>query len=411
MIPLTSLAYDVEVDGIYYNLDEGTLSATVTSGENEYTGDVSIPSTINANDKEYTVTSIGGGAFEDCSSLSTVNIPNSVTSIGRDAFEGCTSLSTITIPNSVTRIDDDTFQDCSSLTSITIPNSVTIICSEAFFRCTSLSTITIPKYVKFIFAGAFDGCSSLSSVTCEAQTPPYCYKEGFDNIHSNATLCVYESAIEAYRTTYPWSEFAKIEPIKEAPTSVSISISNKGAATSFYNYDLDFTGMEDIKAYVASGYNYNTGSVLLTRVYEIPANTGFMVTGNEGSYSIPCAEVKYAYANLFRGTLTETDLRGSGGGYSNYVLADGDEGLMFYLIEDSKTLPANSAYLHIPTNTSSNSRTLSLSFADDSEVTGIDDVVDGGNAEQAPVYNLSGQRVSAPKNGVFVKNGKIVIIK
>ena len=104
----------------------------------------------------------------------------------------------------------------------------------------------------------------MSSVTCEAQTPPFCHTAGvFKNIHSNATLCVYESAIEAYRTTYPWSEFAKIEPIKEAPTSVSISISNKGAATSFYNYDLDFTGMEDIKAYVASGYNYNTGSVLL----------------------------------------------------------------------------------------------------------------------------------------------------
>ena len=169
--------------------------------------------------------------------------------------------------------------------------------------------------------------------------------------------------------------------------------------------------MENIKAYVASGYNYNTGSVLLTRVYEIPANTGFMVTGNEGSYSIPCAEVKYAYANLFRGTMTETDLRGSEGGYSNYYLADGDEGLMFYLIDGSKTLPANSAYLHIPTNTSVESRTLSLSFADNSEVTGIDDVVDGGNTEQSPVYNLSGQRVSAPKNGVFVKNGKIVIMK
>ena len=252
----------------------------------------------------------------------------------------------------------------------------------------------------------------MSSVTCEAQTPPFCHTAGvFKNIHSNATLCVYESAIEAYRTTYPWSEFAKIEPIKEAPTSVSISISNKGAATSFYNYDLDFTGMENIKAYVASGYNYNTGSVLLTRVYEIPTNTGFMVTGNEGSYSIPCAEVKYAYANLFRGTLTETDLQGSGGGYSNYYLADGDEGLMFYLIDGSKTLPANSAYLHIPTNTSVESRTLSLSFADDSEVTGIEDVVDGGNAEQAPVYNLSGQRVAEPRNGVFVKNGKIVIIK
>lgn len=63
MIPLTSLAYDVEIDGFYYNLDDGTQSATVTYGENMYTGDVSIPSTINVSGTDYTVTSIGGEAF------------------------------------------------------------------------------------------------------------------------------------------------------------------------------------------------------------------------------------------------------------------------------------------------------------------------------------------------------------
>ena len=70
------------------------------------------------------VISIERLAFEDCSSLTSITIPNSVTSIGKGAFLGCSSLTSITIPNSVTSIGESAFRGCSSLTSITIPNSV-----------------------------------------------------------------------------------------------------------------------------------------------------------------------------------------------------------------------------------------------------------------------------------------------
>ena len=111
------------------------------------------------------VTSIGYFAFAFCRSLESVTIPNSVTSIGALAFYSCSSLENITIPNSVTNIDDCAFSGCSSLESITIPNSVTSIGALAFYSCSSLENITIPNSVTNIDDCAFSGCSSLESIT------------------------------------------------------------------------------------------------------------------------------------------------------------------------------------------------------------------------------------------------------
>ena len=86
---IVASAYDVEVDGIYYNLVPNGNVAEVTNGANKYEGDITIPSSIKVNDTEYSVTSVGNSAFEDCISLTSITIPNSATSIGRSAFYGC----------------------------------------------------------------------------------------------------------------------------------------------------------------------------------------------------------------------------------------------------------------------------------------------------------------------------------
>ena len=128
-------AYDVEIDGIYYNLSENNASVTNNRYLNSYSGNVSIPSFISHNGRMYSVTSIGNYAFDGSSGLTSVTIPNSVTSIGDYAFDGCSGLTSVTIGNSVTSISNKAFYGCSGLTSVTIPNSVKSIGEDAFNNC------------------------------------------------------------------------------------------------------------------------------------------------------------------------------------------------------------------------------------------------------------------------------------
>ena len=161
---ISASAYDVEVDGKYYNLISKLKVAEVTKGDKKYEGDITIPSFVKINDTEFSVTSIGNSAFEDCNGLKSVTIPNSVTSIGDYAFKR-SGLTSVTIPNSVTSIGGGSFDNCSSLTSVIIPNSVTSIGEAAFELCNGLTSVTIPNSVTSIRRATFCKCRGLKSVT------------------------------------------------------------------------------------------------------------------------------------------------------------------------------------------------------------------------------------------------------
>ena len=106
-VSISASAYDVEVDGIYYNLAK--KFALVTAGGEKYAGEIVIPESIVVNEENYTVKGIQERAFSDCYSLTSVTIPSSVTSIGSETFKGCSALTSVTIPSSVTSIGSAAF--------------------------------------------------------------------------------------------------------------------------------------------------------------------------------------------------------------------------------------------------------------------------------------------------------------
>ena len=163
----TVSAHNFEVDGIYYNITSNEdLTVEVTyKGSSNYSGSVEIPEYVVYNNCTYSVTSVGKGAFEDCSGLTSITIPNSVTSIGEAAFYNCSGLTSITIPNSVTSIGGTAFYNCLGFTSITIPNTVTSIGDFLFQSCSGLTSITIPSSVTSIGMCAFQYCSNLINIT------------------------------------------------------------------------------------------------------------------------------------------------------------------------------------------------------------------------------------------------------
>ena len=167
LLPLVASADAVEeINGIYYNLiSKAKQAEVICKSSGKYTGSVVIPEKVTYESVEYSVTSIEIRAFEGCSGLTSITIPNSVTSIGYSTFSGCTGLTSITIPNSVTSIGYSTFSGCSGLTSVTIPNSVTSIGYSAFYCCSGLTSVTIPNSVTSIGDYAFSGCYGLTSVT------------------------------------------------------------------------------------------------------------------------------------------------------------------------------------------------------------------------------------------------------
>ena len=162
-------AYDFQSGDLYYKITSDTtveVTSHMINSPYNYQGltTATIPETVTYKGTTYSVTSIGYGAFEDCSSLISIILPNSLTNIGYEAFRGCSSLTSITLPNSVTTIEDYAFRGCSSLTSITIPDSMTSIGTYAFSDCSSLTSVTLPNSVTSIGYGAFEDCSSLTSI-------------------------------------------------------------------------------------------------------------------------------------------------------------------------------------------------------------------------------------------------------
>lgn len=191
--------------------------------------DIVIPSTYEG----VPVTRIGDEAFKDCTSLTSVKIPNSVLGISQSAFYGCRGLTSITIPASVEGIYFGAFSKCTSLTSIVFEENskLTGIANEAFYGCTSLTSITIPAGVTYIGKCTFGKCESLTSVVFEENSQLQCIDEyGFAGCWSLTSITIPDSVIYIYDYAFSNSSLNSV--------TLSASMTRIYEGTFQYNYEL-----------------------------------------------------------------------------------------------------------------------------------------------------------------------------
>lgn len=153
------LEYNIGTAKITYTTDANG-NVTITKFDEGDETSIQIPETIDGGK----VKTIGANAFADCSSLTSITLPQSLTNIENLAFARCTALQNINIPQDVTNIGVSAFLRCKSLTNITIPSGVTSIKTSAFAPCTSIKSIELPDHLVSIGNSAFTGCYSLESV-------------------------------------------------------------------------------------------------------------------------------------------------------------------------------------------------------------------------------------------------------
>ena len=157
LFALPVMAYDAEIDGIFYNFSGNHAIVTYeVRGNTPYAGDIVIPDMVTYNNREYTVTEIGNYAFLSCADVTSVEIPESVHEIGEYAFKDCSNLTAVNIPEGVQILNKWSFANCSSLEAIDIPESVTEIGVCVFYQCSSLASISIPSNVVKIGASSFE---------------------------------------------------------------------------------------------------------------------------------------------------------------------------------------------------------------------------------------------------------------
>ncbi|MBP3739777.1 MAG: leucine-rich repeat domain-containing protein [Bacteroidales bacterium] len=109
----------------------------------QYTGHLTIPSTVTYNGTTYTVTRISDNGFSSCAGLSSISLPSSLTHIGNNAFNGCTGLTNISLVPPLQFIGSNAFQGCTGLTSVTIPPTVSSLGGYSFKDCTNLTTVNL----------------------------------------------------------------------------------------------------------------------------------------------------------------------------------------------------------------------------------------------------------------------------
>lgn len=205
-----------------------------------------------------------------------------------------------------------------------------------------------------------------------------------------------------------------------ADAYITVSVSPVGYATFSYACPLDLTSVTDFDAYVASGIDDVSGSkfVHMTKITgAVPSETGLLLVKEGGctNVEVPVAATVEAPTNLLVATVNGGTIDASTSDHHRYFLANGTNGIGFYNLASNATSGANKAYLdtgttELTTVTGSNTARAGWIF-DDGETTTIDYLTTSQFDNNAPMYNVAGQRVAKDYRGIVIQNGKKYINK
>jgi len=245
----------------------------------------------------------------------------------------------------------------------------------------------------------------------------YLAKESGSNIKAGGGYLPLPTAIEAVGT----------EGSKE-----TIPMNKYGMLCYYTDQSLDFSSFDDLKAYTAYGYD-KKGTIRLTRAKKVPANTAVLLLApaEKKDYEVPTASLQQVYSNMLVGSLTSTKINKEADGMINYYVSVVGGEVGFYLASESgTTIQAKRGWLPVPkemtafaTSRGDGSQGLSVSLSNDiitmslNSISGDDDNATGISRVAAEAgndtwYNLNGQRIDTPtKKGLYIKNGKKVIVK
>jgi hypothetical protein len=212
--------------------------------------------------------------------------------------------------------------------------------------------------------------------------------------------------------------------------SQTVTIKASGKASFAAPVDLDFTNVEGLKAFTATGYDKSTKTIWLTRVMKVQRGEGVLLKGDPDNYMIPSAAAQSHYENMFVGNTSGNDMQiyetSGDGSQTNFYLKDGT----FKSVSGNATIGNNKCYLVLPTSmvAVSSTRSAEDSFifeepeviklpiefksigSEDDGTTSIKEVK-SGEVKSDEWFTLQGQRVAKPGKGLYIRNGKKVVIK
>ena len=349
------------------------------------------------------ITRLPKGCFYNCQQLSDVKLPIALTDIGECAFYK-SAIASITFPSSLQKIDAWAFQ-FTQLTNVVIPTKTGHIGDGAFSDNANLNTVVVNGLECYLAVSAFAKCPALTDVYITSDKEPNAERYGFpfDNNPKVHVMKDYVDTFSGLRT----SEDKNPCNTTNFDSNFSITL-NKEWTTLTSAYNLDFSNVEGgLTAYTAK-YNEVNDAVALTQVKKVKAGTGLILKGEAGkTYTLPILASNEAKLDAVDNQLIGcVDALWSTGRDKDYFLYNGE---FVKSKNDGWVLPGKS-YLYIDGGRNNVSASQLRVYVDNT-ATAIDGITNNPVVKDEAYYNLQGVKVQRPQHGVFIHNGKKVVLK